>query len=230
MSYGIYIGKNHSESGHAWLAGYGDEPSSHWLEICPRKQHPGGATIAVGVTNTADMPGVRSEVPQALETARNIRVSYSHYKGVPAPITNGGLNEYGVAVRDIWSPSRDELVGLTPKDQTGPNYSDLARFVIERAKSARAGVELMGQLIADHGESTYGGNSHIIADSEEAWVVVQCAGGQGLWAAERLGPDSIRASRPGYILNIPGNWGNLAGIFAIRFKWAHLTNSSSCPS
>ena len=27
-----------------------------------------------------------------------------------------------------------------------------------------------------------------------------------------------------------GNWGNLAGIFAIRFKWAHLTNSSSCPS
>lgn len=203
MSYGIYIGKNHSATGHAWLAGYGDEPSSHWLEICPRQQHPKGATVTVGVTDTADMPGVRSTVPQVPETARNIRVSYSHYKGVPAPITNGGLNEYGVAVRDIWSPSRDELVEMTPETQTGPNYSDLARFVIERAKTARAGVELIGQLISEHGESTYGGNSHIIADSDEAWVVIQCAGGQGLWAAERLGPDSIRASRPGYILEIP---------------------------
>ena len=32
------------------------------------------------------------------------------------------------------------------------------------------------------------------------------------------------------LLNNTSNWGNLAGIFAIRFKWAHLTNSSSCPS
>ena len=37
MSYGLYIGKNLTSDGHAWLAGYGDEPSSHWLEIIPRK-------------------------------------------------------------------------------------------------------------------------------------------------------------------------------------------------
>jgi hypothetical protein len=61
----------------------------------------------------------------------------------------------------------------------------------------------MGALIAEHGHSTYGGNSNIIADSDEAWVVIQFAGGQGLWAAERLGDDSIRASRPGYIGIIP---------------------------
>ena len=30
MSYGIYIGRNLTADGHAWLAGYGDEPSSHW--------------------------------------------------------------------------------------------------------------------------------------------------------------------------------------------------------
>ena len=39
MSYGLYIGKNLTSDGHAWLAGYGDEPSSHWLEIIPRKKH-----------------------------------------------------------------------------------------------------------------------------------------------------------------------------------------------
>ncbi len=50
----------------------------------------------------------------------------------------------------------------------------------------------MGALVAEHGHSTYGGNSNIIADSNEAWVVIQFAGGQGLWAAERLNDDSIR--------------------------------------
>ena len=34
-------------------------------------------------------------------------------------------------------------------------------------------------------------------------VVIEFSGGQGLWAAERLGADSIRASRPGYIGEIP---------------------------
>ncbi len=203
MSYGIYIGRNHTADGHAWLAGYGDEPSSHWLEVVARATHPPGATVEVGVTPAADLPGLRSTIPQAAETFRHLRVSYSHYLGVPAPITNGGLNEHGVAVRDIWSPSRPELVAMTPADQTGPNYSDLARLVLERARTAREGVELIGALIAEHGYSCYGGNSHMIADPDEAWVVIEFSGGQGLWVAERLGPDAIRASRPGYIGTIP---------------------------
>ena len=122
---------------------------------------------------------------------------------MPAPLTNGGLNEYGVALRDIWSPSRQELIDMTPLDQSGPNYSDLARIVMQRARSAREGVEIIGELIAAYGESSYGGNSHLIADANEAWVIIEAAGGAGLWAAERLGDDSIRASRPGYIEAIP---------------------------
>ena len=204
MSYGIYIGRNLTADGVAYLAGYGDEPSSHWLEICPRAAHPAGSTVTVGVTPQADMPGRRIGIPQAPETLRNMRVSYSYYLGVPAPLTNGGLNECGVAVRDIWATSRAELRDMTPADQTGPNYSDLARIVIERARTAREGVEMIGALIARHGYATYGGNSHMIADPDEAWVVIEFAGGRGLWCAERLGPDSIRASRPGYIGEIPG--------------------------
>ncbi len=205
MSYGLYIGRNHTADGIAYLAGYGDEPSSHWLEIVPRQAHPAGASVTVGVTPAADLPGRLSEIPQVAETARHIRVSYSYYKGVPAPLTNGGLNEHGVAVRDIWSSSRPELVAMTPADQTGPNYSDLARLVLERARSAREGVALIGALIAAHGYADYGGNSHLIADADEAWVVIEFSGGQKLWAAERLGADSIRASRPGFIGEIPVN-------------------------
>ena len=203
MSYGLYIGKNLTSDGHAWLAGYGDEPSSHWLEIIPKKKYKTNEKILVGVTENADIPGKLIKIPQVSETYKHIRVSYSYYLGAPAPLTNGGLNEHGVAVRDIWSKSRKELIDITPKNQTGPNYSDLARIVLERAKSARHAVTIVSNLIKKYGESTYGGNSHIFADSNEAWVMIQFAGGAGLWAAERLGPNSIRASRPGYIENIP---------------------------
>lgn len=203
MSYGIYIGKDYTADGNGFLAGYGDEPSSHWLEISSRKKNKDNETILVGVSETADMPGERIEIPQISETARFISVNYSYYKGVPAPITNGGLNEHGVAVRDIWSTSRRELIEMTPKKQTGPNYSDLARLILERAKSAKEGVELIASLLSKYGESSYGGNSHIIADAQEAWVVIQFSGGQGLWAAERLNEKSIRVSRPGYIEEIP---------------------------
>ncbi|MCE8522937.1 C69 family dipeptidase [Ruegeria pomeroyi] len=203
MSYALYVGRNHSRTGHAWLGGYGDEPSSHWLEIVPATDHALGSMIEVGVGPEAHMPGRRISVPQAAHTLRHMRVSYSYYLGVPAPITNGGLNEAGVAVRDVWSTSRRDLIEMTPKDQQGLNYSDLARVVLERATSARGAVELCADLIAEHGEATYGGNSHIFADADEAWVMIQFAGGQGLWVAERLGPDSIRASRPGYVMEVP---------------------------
>jgi dipeptidase len=203
MSYAIYVGGNLTDTRHAYLAGYGDEPSSHWLEIAPRQRHEPGSVIEVGVTPEALTPGVRSTIPQVGETFRHLRVCYTHYLGVPGPIMNGGLNAHGVAVRDVWSDSSERLCALTPADQRGPNYSDLARLVLERATSAREGVELIGDLIAAYGESTYGGNSHLIADENEAWVVIEFAGGQGLWVAERLGPDDIRVSRPGYIVDIP---------------------------
>ena len=70
MSYGLYIGKNLTADGIAYLAGYGDEPSSHWLEIEPRRQHGPGEMITVGVTPSADLPGLLLQIPQAAETAR----------------------------------------------------------------------------------------------------------------------------------------------------------------
>lgn len=92
---------------------------------------------------------------------------------------------------------------MTPQDQTGPQYSDLSRFAMERASTAREAVEVLGDLIDEHGYSTYGGNSHMFADEEEGWIFVEYAGGEGLWAAERLGPDDVRVSYPGYIQDFP---------------------------
>jgi len=206
LSYAIYVGADLTRDGCAYLAGYGDEPSSHWLELAPWAEHPPGALIEVGVTPESAMPGMRSTIPQAAATARHLRVDYSHYRGVPAPLTNGGLNEHGVAVRDAWSPSSDRLVAMTPPDQRGLNYSDLARIVLERARSAREGVALIGRLIDEHGEASYGGNSHLIGDADEAWVVIEFAGGQKLWVGQRVGRDAIRISRPGVIERVPADF------------------------
>lgn len=204
-SYGIYVGRDYTGDGSVLLGGSGDEVSSHWLEIVPGKDHPLGETMSVGVTGEAAIPGELTRIPQVRRTHKYISVEYSEFEGFPPPLTNGGLNEDQVAIRDIWSPSRDELVDMTPSPQRGPQYSDLARIGLQRATSARHAVQIMGELIDKYGHSTYGGNSHLIADASEGWVMLQFAGGKGLWVAERLGADDIRMSYPGYIKQIPTN-------------------------
>jgi dipeptidase len=76
-------------------------------------------------------------------------------------------------------------------------------MVMERAHSAREAVEIVADLIETYGYATYGGNSHLFADPDEGWVFIDYAGGQGLWAAERLGPDQVRVLYPGYIGDFP---------------------------
>ncbi|MBD3646369.1 MAG: C69 family dipeptidase, partial [Pseudomonadales bacterium] len=174
-----------------------------WLEIVPAKTNSKDATIKVGVDDNATYPGVFIEIPQVRKTAKYITMNYTDYEGFPPPLTNGGLNEYGVAGRDIWSPSREELAAMTPEPQKGPNYSDLSRIAMERARTAREAVEIIGALMDEYGFSTYGGNSHFFADKDEGWVVINFAGGKGLWIAERVGPDEVRMSYPGYVLEIP---------------------------
>ncbi len=207
-SYAIYVGKNLTRDGSVLIGGSGDEVSSHWLEVVPAGEHPPGATITVGVTGDANLPGKFIEIPQVRRTSRYLTMNYSEYEGFPPPLTNGGLNEHNVAARDVWSPSRPELVAMTPNPQTGPQYSDLSRIAMERAQTAREAVEIVGALIDEHGYSTYGGNSHMFADKNEGWVLLNFAGGKGLWIAERLGPDDIRMSYPGYIREIPLDFQN----------------------
>jgi dipeptidase len=162
----------------------------------------------VGITQDARIPGRRMMIPQVAETARFLTTNYSEFAGFPPPLTNGGLNEYGVAARDVWSPSRQELRDMTPVPQTGLSYSDLSRMVMERATSARDAVEIVADLIERYGYATYGGNSHLFADSTEGWVLIDYAGGQGLWAAERLGSDEVRVLYPGHIGNFPVDFEN----------------------
>ncbi|KAH7144326.1 peptidase family C69-domain-containing protein [Dactylonectria estremocensis] len=202
-SYAFYVGKNLTADGSVIVGGTGEEVSSHWLQLFPERDHTSNATITVGVTEDASIPGELIQIPQVNHTFRYLSMEYSDFEGFPAPLTNGGLNEKGVAVRDVWADNRQELIDMTPTPQHGLQYSDLARVVMERASTAREGVEIIGDLIAKYGEATYGGNSHLIADKDEGWVVWEMAGGEGLWAAQRLGPNEVKVLYPGYIEDFP---------------------------
>ncbi|PSN68081.1 peptidase U34 [Corynespora cassiicola Philippines] len=233
-SYAFYVGKNLTADGSVLLGGTGEEVSSHWLQLFPAKDHPANATLTVGVTQDASIPGELFQIPQVPHTLRYLSMEYSDFEGFPAPLTNGGVNERGVAVRDVWAQNREELVAMTPTPQRGVQYSDFARIVLERASSAREGVEIIGELMAEYGEATYGGNSHLIADKDEGWVVWEFAGGAKLWAAERLGENEVRVSYPGYIEDFPTNWTgnpdymgspNLVS-FAVEQGWFHPENET----
>ncbi|SMY27561.1 unnamed protein product [Zymoseptoria tritici ST99CH_1A5] len=205
-SHAFYVGKNLTADGSVLVGGTGEEVSSHWLEIFPAKDHALNETITVGVTEDAVLPGELIQIPQVAHTFRYMSMEYSDFEGFPAPLTNGGLNEKGITVRDVWSDSRTELYDMTPNSQRGLQYSDLARRVLERASTAREGIEIMGDLIAEYGYADYGGNSHLVADHNEGWVMLQFSGGKGLWAAERLGENTVRVLYPGYIEDFPTDY------------------------
>src|SRR5699024_11055992 len=106
-SIAFYVGGDLTEAGHPMPGGCGHERSRRWVEVVPEQQHPEDATITVGATEDADLPGELTEIPQVEETYRYITSNYSEFAGFPSPLTNGGLNEQNVAARDVWSTSRD---------------------------------------------------------------------------------------------------------------------------
>ena len=170
-SMAIYVGSDLTADGSTMFGGFGHEQSSHWIQIVPRQQFPADATTTVGVTADAEIPSELIEIPQAEETNKYISSFYSQWAGFPAPLTNGGLNEHGLAARDVWSPSRTELVEMAREAAPlrGPQYSDLAKAAMERASTAQEAAEVVGGLMDEDGYSTYGGNSHLFADEDEGW-------------------------------------------------------------
>lgn len=102
-SYAFYVGASLTATGDILIGGTGEEVSGHWLQIFAAADHPSNATITVGVTDEAVLPGQLITIPQVSHTYRYISMEYTDYWGLPAPLTNGGLNENGVAVREYVS-------------------------------------------------------------------------------------------------------------------------------
>ncbi len=97
-----------------------------------------------------------------------------------------GLNRRGVSMSCNWAYSREQN-----REGVGVRRYAIRQLLLERATSARHGVEILGGLIETHGQADWGGLIYHLADPEEAWVVETTTRN---WVARRLRDDEIRVT------------------------------------
>lgn len=78
----------------------------------------------------------------------------------------GNMNEHQVAIGETTYGGREELV-----DTTGIiDYGSLIYITLQRAKTAREAIKIMGELVAEYGYYS-SGESFSIADPNEVWIL-----------------------------------------------------------
>lgn len=98
-----------------------------------------------------------------------------------------GINEYDVAMSATESAYSNSLVlGYDPLVEHGLNEEAMVTVVLPYIKSAREGVQRLGNLIAKYGTGET--NGVLFADNDEAWYFETGAG--HYWVAQRIPDDS----------------------------------------
>jgi len=190
---GVIVGKSLTADGSVLIGQTGDESSSHWVDLVPRMKHEVGEVIdAAGAT----------EIPQVPVTNKYISFFYSVFWGLKSlPLENGGINEYQVSCVDVWQTAARKEIEEEAKPwvenrwtcKMGLSYRDSARVVMQRAKTAKEGVRIIGNLVEKYG--VLHTNAHPIADPNEGWIVLEFPGPARLWVAKRVSDDEIAFSR-----------------------------------
>jgi dipeptidase len=190
----IIIGKNATKDGAVILAANDDWPGypSHLLRV-PGKRHKPGETFTT----------IRGgSIPQVARTYAYISASCVYDTGTRKNESwLFGMNENQVAVS--MNGVYDCRTCFQNLDASGNllECDDLSLLVLERAKTARQAVEMLGKLIDEYGfnnSSIWGaeGTATIaIADPHEGWWFEPVPGGQ--WVARGV-PDNMASFRPNH--------------------------------
>lgn len=168
----IVVGKAASADGSVIMAHNEDdgEPAIVRHIKVPRRQHaPGEKVKLIG----------GGEVDQVGETWAYL---WSQLPGLL--FSDSFVNEWGVCVASDNCPSREDKPQLS---EGGISYL-LRRLVVERAKTAREGVRLAGELVERFGYNA-SGRTYIISDPEEGWFF--CAVYGKHWLAARVPDDQV---------------------------------------
>ncbi len=163
-----------------------------WVDIVPHQKWPEKSMnkIYSGKMHTetpADLRGVlqTGEIPQVPETYRFLNTAY------PA------LNEHGLAIGETTIGGRRELVN----NEGMFMIEELERIALERCKTAREAIELIGSLVKEYGYGDFG-ECITIADGKEVWHFEIMGAGPlekgAVWAAVRIPDDHV-----GISANIP---------------------------
>jgi dipeptidase len=169
-----------------------DGPYRQWVTIVPHQKWPDKSMnkIYSGKMHTetpTDLRGIvqTGEIPQVPETYRFLNTAY------PA------LNEAGLAIGETTIGGRRELVN----NEGMFMIEELERIALERCKTAREAIKLIGELVKQYGYGDYG-ECITIADGKEVWHFEIMGAGPlekgAVWAAVRIPDDHV-----GISANIP---------------------------
>lgn len=174
----ILVGKNASADGSVLLAHNNDLPGNiaSMIQIVPGQNHEPGSVIPF-------KNGL--EIPQAQQTFRMLMMNcyYGFAEGDAKAI-----NQFQVAVAggtSLKADRNDRARELDPLIKKG--VSGYIRYIaLQRAKTARECVQLIGEIYSKYGISYPSGVG--VADPNEIWYLE--AGGGKCWAAQRVPDDS----------------------------------------
>lgn len=132
-----------------------------------------------------NMPGIPKSVP--IGHIPQVRHTYAYIEG-----NYGIMNEHGLAIGECTN-----LAKVHPEPEPGKRIfysSELSRVALERCKTAREAVVLMGELIEKYGY--YGtGETLLVGDAREGWVFEMAGydmnGTDGVWVAQRVPDDGF---------------------------------------
>ena len=178
----IVVGKNRSATGSVMMA-HSEElgrNSAHKVEIVPKQRH-GDQEIFPLYSGKG--------LPEANQTARYISTRIFEKCHYPGDHTSG-VNIHGVMVANNLALLKEisETAGYAIHPD-GVIWTEFSQLVLERATTAREGVELIGRLCQERGLSCDSATMLAVCDYDEAWWVELARDGQ--WVAKRVQPDEV---------------------------------------
>lgn len=131
------------------------------------------------------------EIPQVSETNE-----YILWQNVGIEWSNAGINEHGVTLGTGWAASAvpEDFAEIT---DGGIGYM-LRHLILERAETAREGVEIAADLLDEFGYAHVGRSYHI-AGPDSAWVLQVTQGKQ--YAAKRVPDDEVAVVPNGFTIH-----------------------------
>ncbi len=109
----------------------------------------------------------------------------------------GNMNEHQVTIGETTYGGRPEL----KNDEGIMDYGSLIYVTLQRARSAREAIEIMGDLVEKYGYYS-SGEALSIADPEEVWIMGMIGKGKGhkgaVWVARRI-PDGYVSAHANWV-------------------------------
>ena len=94
-----------------------------------------------------------------------------------------GMNQWGVTMSCNWMHSKEK-----EQPEQGIRRYAIRQLILERAKTAREAVQIIGDFIEQNGQADWGGLDYNLADTNEAWIVETTT---NHWVARKIKDDEI---------------------------------------